>query len=359
MRLGVFAPYTREFARKIPFEKSRHPPEAQAFQPGFEPPLNRKNTLHSSPTCRSGGLLLNEVKLVTLCLRSHIKYIVIMLPFRGEFYMLFNNQHKLLSPSGHKKLLNDPNYQSNHKLMLVFVGFGKPSEYEDGFIPGSLYLDTNSIEDVPFWNLVANEQLEEAINELGICLETTVIVYGNKIMAAARAAWAFMYAGLEDVRLLNGGLGAWKAYGYSVEEHPSDGHESKDSFHLLQPKSNYLSTRNEIEKDIHNQDSVVVDVRSWNEYSGQTTGYEYMKEKGRIPHAVWGYAGSDPYHMEDYEEKNGVLKNLEEIEQFWKETGITSDKKATFYCGTGWRASEAFFIAHLLGWQNIRVYDGG
>ena len=103
----------------------------------------------------------------------------------------------------------------------------------------------------------------------------------------------------------------------------------------------------------------MVDVRSWNEYSGQTTGYDYMKEKGRIPNAVWGYAGSDPHHMEDYEEKNGALKNLEEIEKLWNESGITSEKKVIFYCGTGWRASEAFFIAHLLGWQNISVYDGG
>ncbi|HET7658360.1 MAG TPA: rhodanese-like domain-containing protein, partial [Bacillales bacterium] len=74
---------------------------------------------------------------------------------------------------------------------------------------------------------------------------------------------------------------------------------------------------------------------------------------------VWGYAGSDPHHMEDFEEKNGVLKNLGEIERLWKSAGITSDKKVTFYCGTGWRASEAFFIAHLLGWQRISVYDGG
>ena len=66
-----------------------------------------------------------------------------------------------------------------------------------------------------------------------------------------------------------------------------------------------------------------------------------------------------PHHMEDYEEKNGVLKNLEEIEKLWNESGITSEKKVVFYCGTGWRASEAFFIAHLLGWQNISVYDGG
>ena len=273
--------------------------------------------------------------------------------------MQFKNQHKLLSPVELKRLINDPRYQSNQKLIIVFVGFGKQTEYKNGFIPGSMYLDTNLIEGGPLWNLVSLEQLEKVINELGISNETTVIVYGDKIMAATRVAWAFMYAGLEDVRLLNGGIDAWKAHGYSTVDHPSNRQENKGTFKLLQPISNYLSTIHDIQRDIHDQDSIVVDVRSWNEYSGKTTGYDYMKEKGRIPNAVWGYAGSDPHHMEDYEEKNGVLKNLEEIVKLWKESGITSEKKVIFYCGTGWRASEAFFIAHLLGWQNISVYDGG
>jgi len=30
-----------------------------------------------------------------------------------------------------------------------------------------------------------------------------------------------------------------------------------------------------------------------------------------------------------------------------------------FYCGTGWRASEAFLYACWLGWKNISIYDGG
>lgn len=273
--------------------------------------------------------------------------------------MQYKNQHKLLSPVDVKKLIEDPGYQHNKKSIIVFVGFGKQPEYMNGFIPGSIYLDTNLLEGGSLWNLVSMDQLGIVLNELGISNETTVIVYGKQIMAATRAAWAFMYAGIEDVRLLNGGIDGWEALGYHIEEHPSIVEVSKGSFQLLDPKSNYLSTRSDVEKSLYDEDSIVVDVRSWNEYSCKTTGYDYMKEKGRIPNALWGYAGSDPYHMEDYEEKNGVLKNLGEIEKLWKQSGITPEKKVIFYCGTGWRASEAFFIAHLLGWPNISVYDGG
>ncbi|MEJ2559104.1 MAG: rhodanese-like domain-containing protein, partial [Anaerolineae bacterium] len=33
--------------------------------------------------------------------------------------------------------------------------------------------------------------------------------------------------------------------------------------------------------------------------------------------------------------------------------------RVAFYCGTGWRASETFFYAHLMGWPHVAVYDGG
>jgi rhodanese-related sulfurtransferase len=43
----------------------------------------------------------------------------------------------------------------------------------------------------------------------------------------------------------------------------------------------------------------------------------------------------------------------------WADAGITPDKRIAFYCGTGWRASETWFYAYLVGWDRIAVYDGG
>jgi hypothetical protein len=38
---------------------------------------------------------------------------------------------------------------------------------------------------------------------------------------------------------------------------------------------------------------------------------------------------------------------------------IPSDKFNALYCGTGWRTSEAFLNAHVMGWNKIVIYDGG
>ena len=48
-----------------------------------------------------------------------------------------------------------------------------------------------------------------------------------------------------------------------------------------------------------------------------------------------------------------------EIAALWAEAGVQPTDPTIFYCGTGWRASVAFFYAWVMGWDHIRVYDGG
>lgn len=75
----------------------------------------------------------------------------------------------------------------------------------------------------------------------------------------------------------------------------------------------------------------LVSIRTWDEFAGKTSGYSYIQAKGDIPGALLGHAGSN----------------------------VHPDLQTAFYCGTGWRASLAFYYAWLMGWENISVYDGG
>ena len=54
-----------------------------------------------------------------------------------------------------------------------------------------------------------------------------------------------------------------------------------------------------------------------------------------------------------------LLKTAREILAMWDQWDIAPTQQAAFYCGTGWRASEAFFYAWLMDWKRISVYDGG
>ena len=178
-------------------------------------------------------------------------------------------------------------------------------------------------------------------------------------MATTRAANALMYAGVEDVRLLDGGFDAWMMAGYTVETGVRQPVPMKDFGRTIPGRPEYIIDINRTKALLTDKQGVLVSVRSWDEYLGKTSGYDYIQAKGHIPGAVWGHSGSDPHHMEDYRNPDSTMRSYREIESFWQKAGITPDKKVAFYCGSGWRASETFFYAYLMGWPNITVYDGG
>ncbi|MEA1897307.1 MAG: rhodanese-like domain-containing protein, partial [Bacteroidota bacterium] len=106
-------------------------------------------------------------------------------------------------------------------------------------------------------------------------------------------------------------------------------------------------------------DGELVCVRSWPEYIGEVSGYNYIEKKGRIPGAIFGNCGTDAYHMENYRNLDHTTREYHEIEAIWEKVGITANKHLAFYCGTGWRGSEAFYNAWLMGWPRVSVFDGG
>jgi thiosulfate/3-mercaptopyruvate sulfurtransferase len=115
----------------------------------------------------------------------------------------------------------------------------------------------------------------------------------------------------------------------------------------------------EAKEILSSPDQNLISVRSWREIIGEMSGYHYIQKKGRIPGAVFGNCGSDAYHMENYRNVDHTTREYGAIRRMWAEIGITPEKRNVFYCGTGWRASEAFLNAWLMGFPDIAVYDGG
>jgi len=105
--------------------------------------------------------------------------------------------------------------------------------------------------------------------------------------------------------------------------------------------------------------AALVSVRTSNEHTGRTSGYNYIQPAGRIAGDVWGNCGSDAYHMQHYRNLDNTMRPYPEIAANWAEANVTPDKWVAFYCGTGWRASETWFYAQLMGWPRTAVYDGG
>ncbi|MEZ8738812.1 rhodanese-like domain-containing protein [Photobacterium swingsii] len=270
---------------------------------------------------------------------------------------------QLVSPEWVKQVIDgqQPLYAPKKGYKLVEVAWGPPTKYLVSHIPTALYLNTNNIETKPLWNRVSNEKLTTLMQDLGIRYDTTVILYGRDNMAAARAASIMMYAGVEDVRLLNGGWKSWVNAGFASEPMLQKTDKVMDFGRDIPANPELIIDMAEVKAILDGapQNNSLVSIRSWDEYLGKISGYHYIKPKGRIPGAKWGHGGSDANSLEDFRNPDDTMKSADEIEHFWHQWEIDRDQKVSFYCGTGWRASETFFYAYVMGWKDISVYDGG
>lgn len=266
-----------------------------------------------------------------------------------------------------------PEYDNN-KYVICHAHYQNKNSYGEGHIPGAIDLDTNLLESSDTWNRRSPIELKKTLENLGITYDTTVILYGRFSypdnndpfpgssaghLGAMRCAFIMMYAGIKDICILNGGLQAWIDAGFTTTTNEIEKKPVKD-FNISIPENpNYAVDIQEAVEILENVDKNLVSVRSWREYIGEVSGYHYIEKKGRIPGSVFGNCGTDAYHMENYRNLDHTTREYHEIEKMWEEVGITPDKHNSFYCGTGWRGSEAFFNAWLMGWNDISVFDGG
>ena len=284
---------------------------------------------------------------------------------------------KLVHPEWVQQLVageNPDTYQSSG-FRLFHVNFGVPEEYEEGHIPGALYLDTNWLESPTDWNRRSPEELRATLTALGISSQTTVVLYGRDTLgnpnekwpgrragqiSATRAAAILMYAGVEDVRLLDGGYDRWVTSGYPLETALLSPEPIESFGSSIPQRPDYIVDIGDAKQILADREgAALVSVRTWKEHIGKTSGYNYIEPAGRIAGDVWGNCGTDAYHMQHYRSIDNTMRAYPEIASNWQAAGITSDKWVAFYCGTGWRASETWFYAFLMGWERIAVYDGG
>ena len=244
---------------------------------------------------------------------------------------------------------------------VLEVGCGEAALYAAGHIAGAAYLDTGALETAPLWNKVDDAALLAVLLAHGVTADSTVLVYGRGQLAPARAAQLMLYAGVRDVRLLDGGLAAWQRAGGALTcELPAPAPAA--CFGAPFPgRPDYLIDSAAAARLRLRADGVLASIRNWDEHAGLTSGYSYIVARGEIAGARWGRAGrdGDVYSMSDYHDDDGCMRAPAAIAGMWRAEGIGAEHAVAFFCGTGWRASLAFFYAWLMGWERISVYDGG
>lgn len=267
-----------------------------------------------------------------------------------------------------------PPHYDNDKFVVVQAHYRNRDAYLSGHIPGAIDMDTLALESPETWNCRTAEELKKALESHGISADTTVILYGKFMfpdnneefpgraagnIAAFRNALIMMYAGVKDVRILNGGFKSWDDAGFPIDYEDVPKKTVGDFGAEIPQKPELIVDIEQAKTMLKASDAELVCVRSDWEYIGEVSGYNYIKAKGRIPGAIFADCGSDAYHMENYRNFDHTTREYQEIAERWLKSGIKPEKHLAFYCGTGWRGSEAWFNAWLMGWPKISLFDGG
>ena len=246
--------------------------------------------------------------------------------------------------------LNDPGI----RLIEVDVD---TSAYDQGHIPGAVGWNWQTqLQDALRRDLADQRQFEELAGRAGLTPKTTIVLYGdNNNWFAAWAFWQLKYYGHNDVRLMNGGRRKWLEEKREITTAAPS--VVRTTYRANAPDAAIRARREDIFAVLDRRNPAkLVDVRSVDEFTGKVIAPPGMTETaqrgGHIPGAAnipWSQAVAE----------DGTFKSADALQALYGSKGITGDSEVIAYCRIGERSSHTWFVLkYLLGYKNIRNYDG-
>ncbi|HSN86453.1 MAG TPA: sulfurtransferase, partial [Thermoanaerobaculia bacterium] len=234
-----------------------------------------------------------------------------------------------------------------------------PLLYSSGHLPGAVEVDwTRDLNDPLRRDYLDRAGFEALMRRIGASRDTTIVFYGDRNnWWATYAYWVFQLFGHENARIMDGGRIKWvnesRPLTREVPGYPASGYQAPD-----RDDRRIRAFRDDVLRHVEKRGSLI-DVRSPAEFSGERLHMpEYPNEGalrgGHVPGAAnvpWARA----VNAED-----GTFKTAGELRAIYSgEAGLRQDDDVIVYCRIGERSSHTWFVlTHLLGYQNVRNYDG-
>jgi len=246
-----------------------------------------------------------------------------------------------------EKNLNNPN--------LVIVDLRKVEEYKTGHVPGAVNVFYGS------WAIKKGELL----NELPSMDDQAEVIGGDGIgtnymvdlvdkvekvpdqFGMTRVSWTLKYAGVNNVAILSGGQNQWviekRALSQDMVIPKTKPYKAAWNKNLFVDKSTVVAKLGK---------ATIIDTRAPGFYEGKEK-LAFVPKLGRIKGAVNLPVGQ-LYTVEGLYKDKATLASLAA-----KATGGDLDKEYILYCDTGKTCTSwAFVMTELLGYKDVKVYDG-
>ncbi|MDO5735467.1 MAG: sulfurtransferase [Propionibacteriaceae bacterium] len=266
------------------------------------------------------------------------------------------NTHPLITAVELSTLLSDP---SSAPVVLDVRWSGPGSAngrtaFQDGHVPGAHFVDLETVLAEPAGEggggrhpLPAPERFESGMRSAGVTAERPVVVYDNwKSIAASRAWWLLRHFGHDDVRVLDGGWGAWQTAGFPVETGPNEGVEV-GAFEASEPR---LAA---IDADAAGRIAAagtLIDGRPANRFRGEDETVDPVA--GHIP-------GAKSLPATELVSADGTFLPAAQLRERFASLGIDGSAPAASYCGSGVQACHVALAAAVAGvTDDLGLYAG-
>ncbi len=221
--------------------------------------------------------------------------------------------------------------------------------YDQGHIPGAVFFDIEAISDrtsglphmAPSLDLFAR-----SVGALGITANDTVVVYDQQgLFSAARVWWTFRLMGHGDVRVLKGGLPAWRAAGLATT---AEATEVKPAVYTPVLQAEKIIDLKGVRQSL-DTNAVVLDARPALRFQGVAAEPRAGLRSGHMPGAR-----SLPFGELI---RDGALKPAAELRAILDAKGADGTKPIITTCGSGVTAAVISLALAEVG-RESRLYDG-
>ncbi|OGL60427.1 MAG: hypothetical protein A3J27_10380 [Candidatus Tectomicrobia bacterium RIFCSPLOWO2_12_FULL_69_37] len=226
--------------------------------------------------------------------------------------------------------------------------------YKAGHIPGALSMPRPSTQytagGVPAL-MAPVEKMEEIFGKLGIKPTDTLVLYDESASReVARVFWTADVLGHAKIRVLNGGMSKWAKEKRTISKEVPP---VTAAAYKAKPDKSKVADAKYVQASMKKPATVLLDSRSAREWTGAVASGG-VKRAGKIPGSV--NVDSDLVLASSGGVK--VFKSADALAKLFAKAGVSKDKEIVIYCLTGVRASHNYLALKLLGYNNLKNYDG-
>ena len=225
-------------------------------------------------------------------------------------------------------------------------------EYEACHIPGAVFMDLANLVDPNASvanTLPSAERFASRMQSLGLGDGSRIVVYDDSPIRSSSRAWFMLTMfGAQNVALLDGGIAKWKAEGRPCAQ----GRETLRHRHFtVWSDDSHVRSKAQVLANIDSRAEQLVDARGAGRFTGDVAETKPGLASGHIPGAR-----NVPYAS--LFAPDGTWKKPDDLRAAFDAAGIDLDRPIISSCGSGMTANVLIFALHLLGKDDVALYDG-